>query len=115
MKTYLKDFRSIGYETMMSVFSIATYIKVNSKDEYISYLKNLEKCIFRVYRVADKKSNDYLTSHGNEARKMYNDEIGTLTSGQYAMNYLCTFTTQHCSLTKMKNTNGLTKKTKQGK
>ena len=103
IKTHLKDFRAVGYDTMMSSFSIATYLKVNSKDEYIRYLKNLEKCIFRVYRIADKRQNDYLPSHGNEAKRLYNDEIGGLTSGQYAMNYLCTFTIQHCSLTKMKN------------
>jgi len=103
MKIHLKDFRAVGYDTMMSSFSIATYLKINSKDDYIRYLKNLEKCIFRVYRIADKRQNDYLPSHGNEAKRLYNGEIGTLTPGQYAMNYLCTFTIQHCSLTKMKN------------
>lgn len=108
IKQLIKDYRC-NTDTMMSTLSMAVYLQVDSAIEYKEYLQFLEKSIFRVYKVAGKRSNDFLTVHGNNARLMYNSEHPQTRGGrvttpiEHAKSLLCSFTLSHCTLIQMQN------------
>lgn len=71
-KQYLQDIRSMDNEAPLKAFLIAVMIKAETLPEIVQILKNAEKCLFRVYRIRNRRSNFKLNWHGNEAKSIYN-------------------------------------------